>query len=1173
MHPRHYFSQTLAVLISLAATLSPRLQAANAKYFVVLTGQPLASIGAPSGRLATPAAATRLAQMTREQDTWAAVIDRHGGRVLNRFHLLSHSLFVELAPAEAEALRNQPGIAAVVPERHYQRQLLTSVPFAGGTRAWSGNHVAGATNATGKGIRIGIIDSGIDYYHAMFGGAGSAAEYLADDPTTIEGNSFPTAKVVGGTDFVGDDYDSGGLGDAATPAPDPDPLDPAANGHGSHVAGIAAGGGVLADGSAYRGPYTDALDRSNFKVGPGMAPEAVLYALKVFGASGSTSSSIIVKALEWAADPNGDNDTSDHLDVVNLSLGTDFGDDSADDPELAGVERLVALGCVVAISAGNGGDIAYKVANPSTAPRAISVANCVDNGFATAGIRVNAPAPVAGTYASQEGAFTAQLASIPPVQAQVVIALPLLACDPLSNASALNGKLALIDRGTCFFSDKVRHAQAAGAIGVVMVNNVDGPPIIMSGTGDTSDIKIPGVMISKADGDRLRAQVPNGLELTLSADVTFVHPELADTVEEASSRGPAWRRSHLKPDLAAPGAAIFSTRAGSGSEGMEESGTSMSSPHVAGAAALVKQVHPGWSPEEIKAVLMNTAVTPLHTVSGAPYSESRAGAGRLAVDQAIRSPVTVRAENDGGAVSLSFGQIFASGPVTLDSAVILANHGDLPLTFRIAASNTLDNPGVRLVPAVTEIRVPAQGTARLAVQLKLEPSLLRADPDQTSDDTIASVPRWAMPEGTGELWFYGGPVDVHLPWYSVPRAITPHAATTLNQGTPPGDSFTARFPTRGAGGPIRPLVGVFQLGATNSTHHFGDFRDATDLIATGAASDYATAQSLARTRIFFALTTAGAWPTPQRYYQDLEIEIDRNGDGVADVVLANNNQGSVSFGALEDYGDANDAFITAVDQLDGSPLVTGGVWNALPPNIADTAPFQNAMLVHSATGEQLGLKSASPSFAYRAVTRGDFSDKTDWVRFDPTHPIVDATGFGLEHTPWLEEGLTVSAVVNRTNALAAGTPATGLVPVLLVHAHGQPGAQSDIIYLNLGTEDLDADGLPDDWELAFLGDLNDGPDSDRDHDGFSAAQERAAGTNPADPHSLLALIPPTAPGDPIRWQSVVGKSYAIRRSPSVDGPYTVWRSGITATETTSSVVDPDLNARPQSFFYRVELMP
>ncbi len=1157
--------------LSVAGFLALAAAAADPRYFIVLTGEPLAPSNPSSLRPASPAAATRLLQLNREQDAMAAVVQARGGKVLERYQLLNHALFVELPAVQAAALRGQPGVAAVVPEQHHQRHLVSSVPFSGATRVWAGS--TGIASATGKGVRIGIIDSGIDYHHAMFGGAGTVAAYNADDPTRIEPGSFPTTKVVGGTDFVGDDYDSTGFSGSSTPQPDPDPLDPSANGHGSHVSGIAAGFGVLANGTTFHGPYTTALDPKKFKIGPGMAPEAVLYALKVFGVGGSTSSSMIVKALNWAADPNADGDTSDHLDVVNLSLGSSFADDSPGDPERDAVDRLVKLGCVVTISAGNGGDTAYKVGNPGAAPRALTVANSIDDGFKTGALRVEAPAAIAGAYAMVEGEFTQPLAGLSPIRARVVVVNPLLGCDPFINAAAVSGKIALIDRGTCFFVDKVRNAQEAGAIGVITVNNVEGPPFVMGGSGDTSDITIPGVMISLSDGAILKAQATHGLEVTLSADVVLTTPQLADTVDSSSSRGPVWRHSELKPDLAAPGASIVSTSAGSGSDGVAETGTSMSSPHAAGAAALVKQVHPNWAAEEIKAVLMNTAVTPMHSLSGASYSESRVGAGRLAVDRAVRSPVTVRAENDGGAVSLSFGEILVSSPSIRTGAFILANHSDTPLTYHVVASNTLDNPGVRLVPAVSDVVVPAQGTARVAVQLNITPSLLKADADDSSDNTLVGAPRFALPEGTGQLWFLGGPVDLHVPWYSVPRALSAQLAAVHSQGTPPGDRVTVRMPTRGTNGHVRPLVGVFQLGVTSSAAHFGDFRDATDVIATGAASDYVTAGSLDATRVFFALVTAGAWPTPQRYFQDLEIEVDLDGDGVADVVLANSNEGSTDGDDLEDYESANDALLTAVDSRDGSPLEQGGVWNGLAPSEADTAPFQNAMMVHSATGAQLHLTVASPGFRYRVITQGDFSDTSTWARFDPTKPVVDSTGLGIHHTPWLDEGSKVSTILSRPNAVAAAIDPNGQVSVLLVHAHGKPGSQADIVRLNLGSADLDGDGLPDDWELAFLGDLDDTATSDRDGDGFTAAQEFAAGTDPSDPQSRLVLIPPVNSGDAISWQSVLGRHYTVLRGDVLTGPLAVWRSGIIAGGPTTTVTDPDLAARDHTHFYRVRLEP
>ena len=206
--------------------------------------------------------------------------------------MLGNALFVDLPDAEVATLSARPGIVRVQPERHFQRCTGTSIPFVRAPRAWS---PAGG-GFTGKGISIGIIDSGIDYTHADFGGAGTAAGFLANNPTRIEAGTFPTARVRGGTDFCGDDYDSTGEKGSPTARPDPDPLDPLANGHGSHVAGIAAGQGVLKSGRPYTGPYTNQLSAADFEVGPGVAPQANLYALKVFGRDGSTSDSLVVRA-------------------------------------------------------------------------------------------------------------------------------------------------------------------------------------------------------------------------------------------------------------------------------------------------------------------------------------------------------------------------------------------------------------------------------------------------------------------------------------------------------------------------------------------------------------------------------------------------------------------------------------------------------------------------------------------------------------------------------------------------------------------------------------------------------------------------------------------------------------------------------------------------------------
>src|SRR6185295_7834696 len=201
-------------------------------------------------------------------------------------------------------------------------------------------------------------------------------------------------------------------------------------------------------------------------------------------------------------------------------------------------------------------------------------------------------------------------------------------CQPFA-PGFFTGQIALVDRGGgCGFTFKVKNAQDAGATAVIVANNVAGT-ISMGGSDPT--ITILSLSITQADGNAIKAQLAGGVNATLK----FIH--LGDTVSGSTSRGVRRNDNGVKPDIAAPGTNIISTGFSTGNLSATISGTSMASPHVAGAMAVLRQLHPTWSVEELKALIMNTANHDLFTGTngtGSKFSPARVGAGRVDLQDA-----------------------------------------------------------------------------------------------------------------------------------------------------------------------------------------------------------------------------------------------------------------------------------------------------------------------------------------------------------------------------------------------------------------------------------------------------------------------------------------------------------------------------------------------------------
>jgi subtilisin family serine protease len=639
--------------------------------------------------------ASREAQMAQaarvdaEQAAFRGALESLGATELSTQRVGANGFRVIVQAGQLASLRGMPGVRSVGRVETHELANATSVP-------WIGGAAVNATGYTGAGIKVGIIDTGIDYTHANFGGPGTVDAYNSNNRNIVEPGTFPTAKVVGGFDFAGPTYSATAGAADPTPDPDPDPLD--RNGHGSHVAGSAAGFGV------------------GTTIGKGVAPDALLYALKVFS-DGSGSTNLTSLAIEWAMDPNADGDMSDHLDVINMSLGSNFGEPA--DPSAISAENASNVGIIVVSASGNAGDVPYITSAPAIADQSISVAANVPGGRNFATLTIDTPAVIAGVKFNEEGTSPARVSSVAPLSDTVVEAVPLDGCTAPTNAAAISGNIVLVQRGGvptgtpagCTFAVKAQNALNAGARAMIAFNNVAGDPIVMGAI----TAAIPGVMVSQADGLAIAAQATTDAASPVTATFGFgPDPTKQDRIAVFSSSGPGSGGTQFKPDIAAPGVGIISTGVATGNGPAPNQGTSMATPHVAGAAALLRQKFPKDQQYVIKALLQNSTVD-VNPSNSADTSLARNGVGALRVDRAaaLSSYVT-----PGG---VSFGRINPTQSTTVSQTVYLNNMAQNTRSFSVTHVPRATYPGVT-VTCPSSASVGRYGTRVLQMKLRFDPS-------------------------------------------------------------------------------------------------------------------------------------------------------------------------------------------------------------------------------------------------------------------------------------------------------------------------------------------------------------------------------------------------------------------------------------------------------------------
>ncbi|HEY9475390.1 MAG TPA: S8 family serine peptidase [Mycobacteriales bacterium] len=999
-------------------------------------------------------------------------------RVLYTSHSVLPGVAVVTDARNAEALQNIQGVRAVHVIVPKEMSNAGAVPLIGGPQGWQ------MFGDTGEGVTVGIIDTGIDYTHADFGGAGTVAAYQAalatdTEPTDLIG---PGMKIAGGVDLVGDDYNADPSDAAFQPVPHPDanPLD--CNSHGTHVAGTVAGLGVNADGSTYRGPYDATTPISDLRIGPGVAPHATLYGLRVFGCAGSTN--VVGQAVDWAADPNGDGDTSDHLDVINLSLGSDFG--SPEDSDSIAMDNAAKLGIVPVVASGNAGDLYNTGGSPGDAVRAIGVA-ATDDGFAVVdGLKINSPASIAG---NQPGELSVAYDYVKkPGVTNAPLAVKLSAgnedgCEPLSAADAAKvaGKVAFLEwtdndsLRRCGSVGRSGNVKAAGAVGFVFADDEE-----TFAAGITGDPDIPGMLVTKSAGDAIRPLLGSGVNVTITNTlhnaIKLLNPASADTIASFSSRG-VHGAGNLKPDVSAPGLLVFSASMGTGNQGQTDSGTSMATPMTAGVAALVKARHPGWTAEEVKADLMNTADADVFTGpnrTGDTQAPNRAGAGRVHVPPALANDVLAMVVDDPGAVSVSFGPVAVTRPVTMTRRVQVVNKGDHTASYRIAYQPVTEVPGVSYVTDRSSITVKAHSSQTFKVSLRVtDPTLLAKTADPTMQTDQAGVPRQFLADASGRVVLTptgGSQPALRVPVYSAPRpaSMMTQSSTVRAHG---GNVATGTLRLRGHGvdqGPggashVTSLVSGYELLGTSGKVPrcagttvegcvlFSDERS-VDLRAVGATSDAPAWAGLGQSglekgTLYFAVNTWGTWRSPVTP-NEFDVDIDTNGDGVTDAIL------------FSTRIPGSDVFVTALVDPKGKPLGVDGQQAVAPVNLAfgdlDTDIFDSDVLIMPVQIAALPGITASTSRIHFGVAAFDsyHNAPVDTIgvdratgalsspmTIDVLRPglMVGGSTFGAQ---LFQDAPGTSLLVRQDRSAYRTDQARGL---LVVHQHNTTGERAQIV--------------------------------------------------------------------------------------------------------------------------------
>jgi subtilisin family serine protease len=689
----------------LAASLSAGAQVIPGRFIVEFEGEPLAglkarveqdkSVGRERGAAVVRDHASRI--RARHEGVRSILAQRKIG-VRGTIDTVGNAVMVE--NATEEQLRDLPGVVRIRPVRYLRKQLDHAIPLMRFPEAWE--KVGGASQA-GAGIKIGIIDTGVDHNHAGFRDASLTAPE-GFPLLSVEGNrEFTNGKVIVARSYGANARDR--------------------DGHGTGVAMIAAGVGHEISLSIAQGTIS------------GAAPKAFVGNYNPWDSNvGGFPTDSLMLAIEDAV--------KDGMDVINLSLGSP-GLNGADDSDFTPLlNQAMAAGVLVVVAASNDGPDISTIGDPGLVPKAITVGASPNDRIPSGAsllvgdTRLNAAAASNSSQAQAVSAKLIDIGSFDPTR---------LGCGTYPEGS-LAGRVAVVQRGDCLFTEKFANARIAGAAAIVVYNNVEGSELVVMSVDEET---LPGLFLSSGDGQRLRELLGDQAEPEAILNFAVTLPDDPNRVVSGSSRGPT-PDLLIKPDLLAVGGNVVTAVSGTNpntSSYAIASGTSLASPLVAGAAAVLKQARPGLTVDQYRSLLINTA-TPLPKLA---VQESGAGIANLAA--ALDATFT------SDPVSVSFGEAFKGTPA--EREVTLTNLGAGPETYTIqlvsndALKPSLSTDSLAIAPGQT-------GTFKLTwQQTEPPPGAYQGYIEVTAaGGTVLHMPYWLAVRGnkpTAISWSYSSP--------------------------------------------------------------------------------------------------------------------------------------------------------------------------------------------------------------------------------------------------------------------------------------------------------------------------------------------------------------------------------------------------------------------------------